>query len=84
MLLTFNFSCTNYLYKLVQNNKKVVIFILLCFFFTLVPPDFIIQLFLTIISYLIVELFYLLICIKLYKKIQCKKNANNKTIIKGI
>ena len=72
LLLTFSILKTLQLYILIQKFKKILIFIVLCFLFFLIPPDFWIQLILTLISYILIEFLFLLICINFYNKIRLK------------
>ena len=72
LLIVFSFLDTISLYKVVYNYKKIIVFILLCFIFLFIPPDFLIQIFITIINYLAIEFLFLLVCIRLSHNINKK------------
>lgn len=70
-LLTFSiFLKITDLYKIIIKFKNIIIFVLICFLFLFIPPDLFLQFFLTIASYLVIELFYFFICTKLYNNIK--------------
>ena len=71
----FNFLPLTLLYKIVKSFKKVGLFSFVCLIFIFIPPDFILQFIVIIISYFLSESLFLLICIRIYIKI-----FNNTTI----
>ncbi len=67
--LTLKFFNIFILYKLFLKLKKLIMYLFICNLFILIPPDFFFQILIVIISYFLFELFFLIICIKTYIKI---------------
>lgn len=70
------------LYRLFLKSKKLINYCIICSLFILFPPDFFIQILIIMISYLIFEFFFFIICIKIYVKLNLR-NAYSKTVIKS-
>ena len=71
-----------YLYTPILIYKQILSFIIICICFFFIPPDFFLQLFLTVLIFISIEFSFFLACVKLYKKLK-KFNAYFKTNIKN-
>lgn len=76
MMQTFFFLRIIKIYIYLKNYLNLLIFIIITFLYLLIPPDFLLQLFLVVFIYTIIKFFYFLICLTLYnsfQKYQCQQ-----------
>jgi len=64
LIIIFYVTKIKFIYFYSLKYKKIVTFTIICLLFILVPPEFIVQMLIVLLTFIFVELFFFFICIK--------------------